>query len=290
MDRIVWNKQFLQALSGLWVLTVISLMIIGSFSMYFTFQTSYAQLEDSGNLTSHSANCSENWTKYTSNKLGISFEYPAAWDIEEKKNRFDTGADVLVFNHSDNDKLKFVVLSSSKTGTTHDWLPSKVLWATEYMEETARNHGQTIIEATDVEKYKIGGEVTGTFLEKFDDPTSPTGVQHFIVVHGGDLYNLAFSASTDTFDNPDTQAIMNNIMQSFKFFVDTSCQKATSIPKAIPSVYNETLGYKSLFERTTNTKSFTPEEQAAINQRCNSFMDNYLSLSSGDKYWFLANC
>jgi len=56
------------------------------------------------------------------------------------------------------------------------------------------------------------------------------------------------------------------------------------------SLANGTLGYKSLFERTTSPKSFTPEEQAGIDRQCESLNNNYLSLSVKDKNWFLANC
>jgi hypothetical protein len=56
------------------------------------------------------------------------------------------------------------------------------------------------------------------------------------------------------------------------------------------SLANGTLGYKSLFERITSPKSFTPDEQAAIDRRCESLNNNYLSLSVKDKNWFLANC
>lgn len=56
------------------------------------------------------------------------------------------------------------------------------------------------------------------------------------------------------------------------------------------SLANGTLGYKSLFERTTSPKTFTPEEQAAIDGQCESLKNNYLSLSVKDRNWFLANC
>lgn len=56
------------------------------------------------------------------------------------------------------------------------------------------------------------------------------------------------------------------------------------------SLANGTLGYKSLFERTTSPKSFSPEVQAAIDHQCNSLKDNYSTLSPKDRNWFLANC
>ena len=56
------------------------------------------------------------------------------------------------------------------------------------------------------------------------------------------------------------------------------------------SIDNGTLGYKTVYEHTTDPKTFTPEEQAAIDTRCNVFRNNYSSLSVADRGWFLANC
>ncbi len=56
------------------------------------------------------------------------------------------------------------------------------------------------------------------------------------------------------------------------------------------SIANGTLGYKSVYEHTTSPKTFTPEEQAAIDTRCNVLGNNYSSLSVADRGWFLANC
>ncbi len=56
------------------------------------------------------------------------------------------------------------------------------------------------------------------------------------------------------------------------------------------SITNGTLGYKSVFESTTSPKTFTPEEQAAIDMRCNGLRNNYSSLSVADSDWFVANC
>jgi hypothetical protein len=56
------------------------------------------------------------------------------------------------------------------------------------------------------------------------------------------------------------------------------------------SLVNGTLGYKSLFERTTSPKIFTPEEQAAIDSLCESLKNSFMSASVKDRNWYLANC
>jgi hypothetical protein len=56
------------------------------------------------------------------------------------------------------------------------------------------------------------------------------------------------------------------------------------------SISNGTLGYKTVYEHTMSPKTFTPEEQAAIDMRCNVLGNNYASLSIADRGWLLANC
>jgi hypothetical protein len=56
------------------------------------------------------------------------------------------------------------------------------------------------------------------------------------------------------------------------------------------SIDNGTLGYKTVYEHTTSPKTFTPEQQAAIDTQCNILRNNYSSLSNADRGWFLANC
>lgn len=52
----------------------------------------------------------------------------------------------------------------------------------------------------------------------------------------------------------------------------------------------DTLGYTSLYERVEKPRTFTPEQQAMIDESCKSLKNNYSSLSVEDRNWYLANC
>jgi hypothetical protein len=68
-------------------------------------------------------------------------------------------------------------------------------------------------------------------------------------------------------------------------------KEVTNLTKGIESsIANGTLGYKSLFEKITSPKIFTPEQQAMIGESCESLKNNYSSLSVNDRNWYLANC
>jgi hypothetical protein len=68
-------------------------------------------------------------------------------------------------------------------------------------------------------------------------------------------------------------------------------KEVTNLTKGIESsIANGTLGYKSLYEKTTSPKTFTPEEQEIIATSCESLKNNYSSLLINDRNWYLANC
>jgi hypothetical protein len=53
---------------------------------------------------------------------------------------------------------------------------------------------------------------------------------------------------------------------------------------------NDTLGYASLYEKVEKPRTFTPEQQAAIDAICKTFKDMYSSLPVKDRNWYLSNC
>lgn len=179
------------------------------------FPSSYGQpgeLQNNTNVTSDKK--VGNWTTYTNDMLGISFVYPSDWNVEEKQNRFDSGADVTVSG----DDARFVFLKAIDRSEDDPLKPSGIAKSTKMLQDAAAANGDTtVIEPTDVKKYKIGGERTGTFVTKVDDGVAPFGLQNIFVIHNGDGYLLGFRASTENFDEPETQNIMDRIIHSFVF-------------------------------------------------------------------------
>lgn len=145
--------------------------------------------------------------------MGISFDYPSGWDAKEKTNRFDSGADLSV---SDNNTKFFIIkfdrpkdnpLSSSDLRENTELFANAV----------TKSENTVLVEGADVTKYKIGGEKAGSYVTRVDDGVSPDGVQTFVIIHQGDAYTLNFADSIESFDSPETQSILNKILQSFKF-------------------------------------------------------------------------
>jgi hypothetical protein len=98
------------------------------------------------------------WATYTSDKYGISFEYPSDWVVEEKTNRFESGSDVLASNGLN--MFKFMNPPQAD--------PEVIRQAGFQTIATTIANGLTkdhyIIETIDFNKYRIGGKDAGSFL------------------------------------------------------------------------------------------------------------------------------
>lgn len=200
------------------LLAIISTSLIVGFFVLTHSPSSYAQLEleNKGNLsTINQTGIGENWTAYNSAVYGISFDYPSGWNLKEKENRFDSSADVAVHNND----IRFSASKVIDRPIDNPLKLSGLLESTRTIEDGVIQGGKdTSVEPTNVKKYKVGGERTGTFVTKHDDGISPpTGIQTFIIFHKGDGYMLIFRAPVQTFDSPETQSLMSRIIQSFEF-------------------------------------------------------------------------
>ncbi len=75
-------------LHNLRTLFVYGIIAIGvSYILPYGFDFANASLEIG------SSTDTTNYVPYSNSELGISFEYPSTWTLEEKQNRFDTGAE-----------------------------------------------------------------------------------------------------------------------------------------------------------------------------------------------------
>ena len=193
-------------------------MIIAVFSIPSLISSIYAQSDEQESRDdSAPINFSRgqgNWTTYTSELFGISFDYPSGWNVSEKQDRFDDATDVSVSKGY----MKFGVSKTLDRPADNPLKSSDIGEITRGIEQvTEKDKEMSIVEPMDVKKYTVGAEKSGTFIVKFKVGVAQTGLQLTYVVHNGDLYLLSFQDSTSTFDSPETQSILNKLIQSFRF-------------------------------------------------------------------------
>jgi hypothetical protein len=195
---------------GLLLISVPIILILAAFTL--PIPLSYAQSNDVNMSTSNLT--TGNWTSYTNSTLGISFDYPFDWEVTEKQGRFEKGPDVIVTDGQIAFKIIKIDESINDIFQRH-WLTETVK---QFENQYQNDEGTRIIESTDMKKYKIDGERTGTFLYMANNEDGTSMAQeNFLTQHRDRVYFLIFGDSTLTFDSPETQSIMQKIIKSFKF-------------------------------------------------------------------------
>lgn len=187
-------------------------MITAITFLCYSHSTAFGQTDTIENSANNST--STNWSMYTSDNVGVSFNYPSEWDVIEKENRFDvTAADVLVSGDNADFAVKIIDRTEDRPLKSYALLSS-----TKMLEDAlSQNSDTAVIEHSSTEKYKVGGEKAGSFLLGFDKGGIPSGMQNLIVFHEGDGYMLSFIAPSQTFDSSETQGLLNKIIESFNF-------------------------------------------------------------------------
>ena len=150
---------------------------------------------------------------YTNQKLGISFEYPSSWTLDEKENRFDIGAEAMVYDGLNMFKVLF------REDSMKEFIDSLGFETVAESMEDSISNPTNLIEGMNFDKYSIDGKETATFLYLaqtelgIDLPT-----QAFIVNDDGSLVNFGYQDTKSNFDTPESQGVMNHIINSIKFF------------------------------------------------------------------------
>jgi hypothetical protein len=163
-----------------------------------------------------------NYTTYTSTKYGITFEYPADWDLTEKTNRFDSGPDVEV----DDGFNSFKFLDKDDRMNVDDNIFIDLEFVTTMLQNSLvdGSKGDRLIESASLDEYRIDGHETGSFLY-VHDPTSEWSVPlnfevaslMLAVDNDGDVYTMSYSDNVRDFDTPQGEEIRNHILNSFHF-------------------------------------------------------------------------
>ena len=171
------------------------------------------------------------FTNYTSEKNQIQFQYPSDWQIKEKGNKFDEGAEIDISNkkiaagklriHFYNDLLEGfgstnldAVFTKFYTATTTD----------DYEYE------YKIIESPSF--VSIDSQRTGSFLMTFKqkneiDPITGA-VKYWITFVGNSGYKMEFMATPENFNSLDNIEIRDRFIESIVFLGQSDASEAIS--------------------------------------------------------------
>lgn len=181
---------------------------------YYNSENALGSLVTMTNLT----NVSPNYTTYGDARLGVSFEYPSNWTLDEKINRFEKNSEVAVINGNSS----FRVMKSQSNSDAE--LAEKLGGPREIVELILPSK-ERIVGQVEENKYIIDDTDTASVLTVLEGLSNvpDRGLERIVLIHDDTLFVLTYQDNVDTFDSRPTQEVFNHIINSFQFF-DTANQ------------------------------------------------------------------
>ena len=153
-----------------------------------------------------------NYTIYSDDRLGISFEYPSDWNVEEKINRFSKYSDVLVYN--DNNSFKIM-----KSQSNSDTVMAEKLGGLKEVVEIILPPEERVVGEIEENRYTIDGSDTVSVLTAMEGLTNipDKGLERILLIHNDVLYILTYQNTVGEFDSKQSQETIQHILSSFRF-------------------------------------------------------------------------
>jgi hypothetical protein len=193
------------------------LKVLVFFSIVFSFGlitlTYYEYGNVHGSLASNNFTGNNlNYTSYSDDRLGISFEYPSDWNVEEKINRFSKYSDVLVYNGSNSFKIM-------KSQSSSDTVMAERLGGLKEVVGIILPPEERIVGEIEENRYAVDGADTVSVLTAMEGLTNvpDKGLERILLIHDDVLYILTYQNTVDKFDSKQSQEIIGHILSSFRF-------------------------------------------------------------------------
>jgi PsbP-like protein len=193
------------------------LIVLVFFSIVFSFGlitlTYYEYGNVHGSLASNNFTGNNlNYTSYSDDRLGISFEYPSDWNVEEKINRFSKYSDVLVYNGSNSFKIM-------KSQSNSDTVMAEKLGGLKEVVGIILPPEERIVGEIEENRYAVDGADTVSVLTAMEGLTNvpDKGLERILLIHDDVLYILTYQNTVDKFDSKQSQEIIGHILSSFRF-------------------------------------------------------------------------
>ena len=197
------------------------LKVLVLFSVAFCFGLITLTYYEYGNVygslaSNNSTENNLNYTIYSDDRLGISFEYPSDWNVEEKINRFSKYSDVLVYNGSNSFKIM-------KSQSNSDAVMAEKLGGLKEVVEIILPPEERVVGDIEENRYAIDGSDTVSVLTAMEGLTNipDKGLERILLIHDDVLYILTYQNTVDEFDLNQSQEIIQHILSSFKFIDST---------------------------------------------------------------------
>jgi hypothetical protein len=197
------------------------LKVLVLFSVAFCFGLITLTYYEYGNVygslaSNNSTENNLNYTIYSDDRLGISFEYPSDWNVEEKINRFSKYSDVLVYNGNNSFKIM-------KSQSNSDTVMAEKLGGLKEIVQIILPPEERVVGEIEENKYTIDDSDTVSVLTAMEGLTNipDKGLERILLIHDDVLYILTYQNTVNEFDSKQSQETIARILSSFRFIDST---------------------------------------------------------------------
>lgn len=152
------------------------------------------------------------FTKYSDTRLGVSFEYPSDWQINDKINRFAKNSDVTVYNDSNSFRVM-------KSQSSSDSALVEKLGGPKEIVDIILPSDERVVGQIEESKYMIDGIKAISVLTAREGITDVPnkGFERFLLMHDDSLYIFTYQDIVERFDTKESQDTLNHILKTIQF-------------------------------------------------------------------------
>ncbi|HSA75386.1 MAG TPA: PsbP-related protein [Candidatus Nitrosocosmicus sp.] len=152
------------------------------------------------------------FTKYSDTRLGVSFEYPSDWQINDKINRFAKNSDITVYNDSNSFRVM-------KSQSSSDSALVEKLGGPKEIVDIILPSDERVVGQIEESKYMIDGIKAISVLTVREGITDVPnkGFELFLLIHDDSLYIFTYQDTVERSDTKESQDTLNHILKTIRF-------------------------------------------------------------------------
>lgn len=149
---------------------------------------------------------------FTSERGGLNFSVPQNFDVIEKENRFLEGPDLIIDGPNPSDNISLVIYYDFPFKDIYSGL---IQYRNVILNDDDSSFHHRVIEDISMDKWKVGDEVSGSFIYSINNQSGPLrGVETIFTTHNNRTYNMEFGTNALQFDSPYVQKTEDQLIKS----------------------------------------------------------------------------
>jgi hypothetical protein len=163
-------------------------------------------------LSNNTHEIQSNFTEYSDTRLGVSFEYPSGWQLNDNINRFAKNSDVTVYNNSNSFRVM-------KSQSTSDAILVEKLGGPREIVDIILPPEERVVGQIEENKYMIDGIDAVSVLTALEgiENIPDKGFERFLLMHEGILYIFTYQDTIEKFDTKESQDTLKHIINTIRF-------------------------------------------------------------------------